>query len=82
MLFRSEIGIVNVAMCQYFGDRVAHGLADAQLALRAAAGGALFVMMGHYKNPDCRHHPRPVSAKASPGLKFRGAEALAKAASG
>jgi hypothetical protein len=49
---------VNVAVRQYFGDRVAHGLANAQLALRAAAGGTLVMMAGHSQNPDGRHHPR------------------------
>jgi hypothetical protein len=37
---------------------MAHGLADAQLALRAAAGGALLMMAGHCQNPDGRHRPR------------------------
>src|ERR1700743_3122714 len=57
-----EIGIMNIAVRQDLGNRMAHGLADAQLALRAAAGRVLLMMAGHYpilmQNPDRRHSPR------------------------
>jgi hypothetical protein len=55
-------------MRQYFGDRVAHGLADAQLALRAAGSGTLLMMAGHYRNPNGRHHPQKRVIRYS-GLK-------------
>src|SRR5277367_6123374 len=42
-----KIGIVNVAVRQDFRERMAHGLADAQLALRAAGSGTLLMMAGH-----------------------------------
>jgi hypothetical protein len=42
-----EIGVVDVTLRQNIGDRMAYGLADAQLPLRAAGGGTLGVMTGH-----------------------------------
>jgi hypothetical protein len=53
-----EVGVVNVTLRQNLGDGMAHGLADAQLALRASRRGTLVVMAGHFRNPNCRHHPR------------------------
>src|SRR3954468_6493954 len=42
-----EIGVVHVTLRQNIGDRMAYGLADAQLALRAAGSGTFGVMTGH-----------------------------------
>ena len=42
-----EVRIVHAALRQDVGDRVTHGFADAQLALRAAGGGTLLVVAGH-----------------------------------
>jgi hypothetical protein len=38
---------MHATLRQNIGDRMAHGLADAQLALRAAGGGTLAVVAGH-----------------------------------
>jgi hypothetical protein len=42
-----KIGIVDATLRHNVGNRVAHGLADAQLTLRAAGGGTSLVMAGH-----------------------------------
>jgi hypothetical protein len=38
-------------MRENIGNRMAHGFADAQLSLRAAGGGTLLVVAGHYPIP-------------------------------
>ncbi|MGY3610370.1 MULTISPECIES: hypothetical protein [unclassified Bradyrhizobium] len=43
-----KIRIVDITVRENLGNRMAHGLADAQLTLRAAGGGTLLLMTGHY----------------------------------
>ena len=41
---------MHAALRKNVGHRVAHDLADAQLALRAAGDGVLFVVAGHWSS--------------------------------
>ncbi|MFH0297991.1 hypothetical protein AAFX91_12260 [Bradyrhizobium sp. 31Argb] len=43
-----KIRIVDVTVRENLGNRMAYRLADAQLTLRAASGGTLLLMTGHY----------------------------------
>jgi hypothetical protein len=42
-----EVRIVHAALRKNIRNRMTHGFADAQLTLRAASGGILFVVAGH-----------------------------------
>ena len=48
-----EFGVVHATLRKNVGDRMAHGFADPQLALRAAGGGIFLWWLGIPKIPNC-----------------------------
>ena len=68
-----KIGIVDATLRQNIGDRVTHGLADAQLTLRAAGGGTFLVMAGHcgLSKPRCPRLSRAIHVISGESIKAR-----------
>jgi len=49
-----KVGVVNVTVHKNIGNSVAHGFADAQLALRAALRCAFFLVSArHFEKSPC-----------------------------
>jgi hypothetical protein len=57
-----EVGVVGATVRENIGNSMAHGFADAQLPLRSAGGGILFLVMTWHRCLSNRQCPQLLRA--------------------